>query len=105
VIHKNNITVDNRMENLALVPAKRPRSPHQLKLYCQPEIRWTDDGSGKVQAHPVNKESVYWVAIQQMPVDPMHEAMHYQESVYNRYYNTDGELVEEEGGLIRERLF
>ncbi|ELT93680.1 hypothetical protein CAPTEDRAFT_160904 [Capitella teleta] len=96
VIHKNDITVDNRMENLTLVPAKRPGSPRALKLHCQQELGWTDDGRGKQQSSLNKEQSVYWLAIQQLPADPLQEVMHYPESIYNRYYNANGELVEEE---------
>jgi hypothetical protein len=77
VVHRNGITVDNRLENLILVP--------QSSLCPEP-----DDPSNK----PNKEQSLYWVAIQQLPADPLQE--HYPESVYNRYYNANGEIVDEE---------
>ncbi|KAK2150819.1 hypothetical protein LSH36_387g02069 [Paralvinella palmiformis] len=79
VVHRNGITVDNRLENLALVSSK---------VRYVPEEDLTSKGN--------KEQSLYWLAIQQLPTDPLQEIMHYPESLYHRYYNANGELVEEE---------
>lgn len=56
VVHRNGITVDNRADNLTLIPS----------YVDSPD---PDDSSNKT-----NKEqSLYWVAIQQLPADPLQE--------------------------------
>ncbi|CAG0889125.1 unnamed protein product [Darwinula stevensoni] len=55
VIHKNNVTVDNRLENLVLVP---------LHVKQWSEVEKEDSQS-----------NLYWAAIQQLPVDPVEEVL------------------------------
>ncbi|XP_064650393.1 zinc finger MYND domain-containing protein 19-like [Lineus longissimus] len=77
VIHKNGVSVDNRLENLSLVPIT------QNSQLC-------DEPSNKSN----REQSVYWLAIQQLPTDPL--AQHYPEFNHGRYYNANGEIVEED---------
>ncbi|KAK2189110.1 hypothetical protein NP493_115g10000 [Ridgeia piscesae] len=84
VIHKNGITVDNRLENLTLVPRSRS------------QVRDTEGRGSKGTSKENKEQSLYWLAIQQIPTDPIQDMMHYPELSFTRYYNSNGELVEEE---------
>lgn len=77
VIHKNGVTVDNRLDNLALV--MESSSTYQL-----------DEPSNKAN----REQSLYWIAVQQLQQDPIEE--HFPEPVYSKYYNSNGEIVEDE---------
>ncbi|XP_013778177.1 zinc finger MYND domain-containing protein 19-like isoform X1 [Limulus polyphemus] len=78
VVHKNSITMDNRLQNLCLVP-KSCRLP--LPLETQRKHR---------------EQSLYWAAIQQLPPDHMVDEHFNDQSLSRRYYNANGELVYEE---------
>ncbi|XP_041370719.1 zinc finger MYND domain-containing protein 19-like [Gigantopelta aegis] len=76
VVHRNGVTVDNRMENLNLVPHK-----------CS--VAYLDEPSRKNR-----EQSLYWITVQQLQGDPLEE--HFPEPICNRYYNSNGEIVETE---------
>ncbi|KAL5011307.1 hypothetical protein ScPMuIL_009858 [Solemya velum] len=77
VVHRNGVTVDNRLENLIIV------------------------SDGLVDKHidqPSNKanreQSLYWIAVQQLQIDPLEQ--HFPDHIYNKYYNCNGEIIEKE---------
>jgi len=132
VVHKNCISVDNRLENLMLVPeALAPRwcqhntvaSRHSPRLASslaghQPisvtscltkdamnaMVVVTDDEdlARERKEHKCGasaddrEECLYWVAIQQIPPEPLDEYSAAAETTVMRYYNSYGEIVQEE---------
>lgn len=134
VVHKNCISVDNRLENLMLVPealaprwcqhntvkalssasssSKKPRN--KLSIQTLISIKQDSPSASKViikddedlarernrhqcGASAENREqSLYWVAIQQLPPEPLDEQYSGGETMIMRYYNSYGEIVEEE---------
>ncbi|WAR31696.1 ZMY19-like protein [Mya arenaria] len=79
VIHRNNITVDNRLDNLVLVPESCTSVPHSDEDQCS---KLGKDGS------------LYWLAVQQLHVDPVYQ--HFHEPVCSRLLDRDGDTVNEE---------
>lgn len=132
VVHKNCISVDNRLENLMLVPEalaprwcqhntvrlqrqqqqQQPRSHqhHHKKISVYPALSKDKEATVIVSddddlarerkkhqcgANAENREqSLYWVAIQQLPPEPLDD--YNGETTVMRYYNSYGEIVEEE---------
>jgi len=90
VVHSNCITIDNRLENLTLVPEAI------ADRWCShPSHSCSTQGKGG-QRHPSPspfESTLYWVAIQQLPWDPQDELM---ENSVLRYLNNDGEVVEDD---------
>ena len=101
VIHKNCVTMDNRLENLTLVPSALAG-------------RWCTHSTHSSQLHkdtqdPHPDTSLYTMAIQQVPYDPADEVcksgfttrvinhlLQFGHSNSLRYYDNNGEIVEEE---------
>lgn len=82
VVHKNGVTVDNRLENLTIIPAtSKPSNYHTYNTTILDR-----------------EQSLYWVAIQQLPVDPIAET--FPEMSHNRFYNANGELIEQDDTSI-----
>jgi len=128
VVHKNCTSVDNRLENLMLVPeALAPRwCQHNTVRHRQPHTSHLQHRHKKISVYPSlskdketttvivaddedlarerkqhqcganaenREQSLYWVAIQQLPPEPLDD---YNETTVMRYYNSYGEIVEEE---------
>lgn len=96
VVHRNGVTVDNRLENLTLVPKgassssgssssslsssrlspSNGRHQHNKDTTQRTSHDHYDDPSAvqQQQQHSTSREhSLYWAAIQQLPADPVEE--------------------------------
>ncbi|XP_064457532.1 zinc finger MYND domain-containing protein 19-like isoform X2 [Ornithodoros turicata] len=83
VVHRNGIAMDNRLENLALTVIDG-MAPHRIALGAVPVL----------QPPKQREQTLYWAAIQQLP--PEHLAEQFPDSSATKYYNANGEVIEEE---------
>lgn len=73
VIHRNGVTVDNRLDNLELVPKGAPlpsvgRRANRSWVTTENGIHLQPCEEAQTREH-----SLYWAAIQQLPADPVEE--------------------------------
>ena len=84
VVHRNGVTVDNRLENLTLVAkgtAPPPSGRHHNNNIVHRATVTTTTTSNNIHcddvtttSSPTTREhSLYWAAIQQLPADPVEE--------------------------------
>uniref|UniRef100_A0A131YMD5 Zinc finger protein n=1 Tax=Rhipicephalus appendiculatus TaxID=34631 RepID=A0A131YMD5_RHIAP len=95
VVHLNGVTMDNRLENLAL--ERLPSTPHLAAVPAVPSMPVTES-----QPNKQREQSLYWAAIQQLP--PEHLVEELADAAVTKYYNANGEVIEEdeEGGCYYE---
>ncbi|KAL1460336.1 hypothetical protein MTO96_027558 [Rhipicephalus appendiculatus] len=95
VVHLNGVTMDNRLENLAL--ERLPSTPHLAAVPAAPSMPVTES-----QPNKQREQSLYWAAIQQLP--PEHLVEELADAAVTKYYNANGEVIEEdeEGGCYYE---
>ncbi|CAH3169107.1 unnamed protein product [Porites lobata] len=85
VCHKNGVTVDNRLNNLCIVPSANENSNVQLKC---------SERNNNCGSEPREDQRLYWMAVSRLPpFDAEHE--NYMSLNY-KYYNANGEQVTEE---------
>ncbi len=82
VIHRNGVTVDNRLENLALVPIGSPagqllasggRRQNSTQQQRSSSVLGHNDYQQCEDSGHTREHSLYWAAIQQLPADPVEE--------------------------------
>ncbi|XP_046450893.1 zinc finger MYND domain-containing protein 19-like [Daphnia pulex] len=110
VVHRNGVTVDNRLENLNLVAkgtAPPPSGRHPNNIVHRATVTTTTttttsssstnihcDDVANTSSSTTREHSLYWAAIQQLPADPVEE--HFGELGVTRYYNVNGEVIDDE---------
>ena len=82
VIHRNGVTVDNRLENLALVAIGSPagqllasggRRQNSTQQQRSSSVLGHNDYQQCEDSGHTREHSLYWAAIQQLPADPVEE--------------------------------
>ena len=85
VVHRNGVTVDNRLENLNLVPKGMapPPSGRHHNIVHRATVTTTTSAATTASIHcddvstaassQTREHSLYWAAIQQLPADPVEE--------------------------------
>lgn len=91
VVHRNGVTVDNRLENLNLVAkgtAPPPSGRHPNNIVHRATVTTTTtttttssssstnihcDDVANTSSSTTREHSLYWAAIQQLPADPVEE--------------------------------
>ena len=76
-MHRNEITVDNRLDNLMLVPSNKGG---YFRLQNQNGVGGQNGGNGEERLSKENgasaaEESLYYLAIAKLPTDPLQELM------------------------------
>ena len=129
VIHRNGVTVDNRLENLALVAIGSPagqllasggRRQNSTQQQRSSSVLGHNDYQQCEDSGHTREHSLYWAAIQQLPADPVEEVsvtldaaavtnvnvdsfsqQHFGELGVTRYYNANGEVIDDEDDTLR----
>lgn len=100
VAHLNGVTMDNRLENLALERICLPSAPHVADMHMPAAP--SSSLAAESQPNKQREQSLYWAAIQQLP--PEHLVEELADAAVTKYYNANGEVIEEdeEGGCYYE---
>lgn len=72
VVHRNGITVDNRLENLTLVPKCKQFVPQKEETETNNKY---SNGVGNRGDKESSEESLYYLAVQQLPIEQLQELL------------------------------